>query len=163
LRANPRLVAAGLFYALSQGLMPLWFFQGLERMRLGAILEVSGRTAGLASVFLFVRSPEDTWITLFTQGIAPAITSAARWIVAFRAIRFRFPAWCLVRGSLHRGWRLFVYRGAESLYGVGNAFLLGLFAAPAEVGYFASAEKISRAIYGLLNPIRDALYPRLSH
>src|SRR6185369_10455258 len=50
-----------------------------------------------------------------------------------------------------------------SLYGIGNAFLLGLFATPAHVGYFASAEKISRAFFGLLNPIREALFPRLSN
>ena len=30
------------------------------------------------------------------------------------------------------------------------------------VGYFASAEKISKGVFGLLNPIREALYPRLS-
>src|SRR6202012_2027632 len=30
-------------------------------------------------------------------------------------------------------------------------------------GYFASAEKLSKAIVGLLLPIRDAFYPRLSH
>jgi PST family polysaccharide transporter len=42
-------------------------------------------------------------------------------------------------------------------------FLLGLFAAPEIVGYFASAEKISKAVYGLMNPVRDAIYPRLSH
>jgi PST family polysaccharide transporter len=41
--------------------------------------------------------------------------------------------------------------------------VLGLFAAPAVVGYFASAEKISKAVFGLLSPVRDALYPRLSY
>jgi polysaccharide transporter, PST family len=58
---------------------------------------------------------------------------------------------------------MFVFRSAESLYGAGNALLLGLFAGPEIVGYFASAEKISKAAYGLLTPIRDSLYPRLSH
>jgi PST family polysaccharide transporter len=57
---------------------------------------------------------------------------------------------------------MFVFRSGESLYGVGNVFVLGLFAPPVVVGYFASAEKISKAIFGLLNPIREALYPRLS-
>ena len=57
---------------------------------------------------------------------------------------------------------MFVFRSGESLYGIGNAFVLGLFAPPAVVGYFASAEKISRAAFGLLNPIRETLYPRLS-
>jgi PST family polysaccharide transporter len=163
LRSDPKLVAAGLFYAVGQGLIPLWFFQGLERMRLSAVLEVSGRIVGLAAVFLFVHSPKDTWITLFIQGVAPALATVAGLIVAFRSIPFYIPTRALILAALLRGWPLFVFRSAESLYGVGNAFILGLFATPAEVGYFASAEKISRAIFGLLNPIRDALYPRLSH
>ena len=58
---------------------------------------------------------------------------------------------------------MFVFRSGESLYGVQNAFILGLFASPVHVGYFASAEKISKAMFGLLNPIREALYPRLSN
>src|SRR5438552_15705112 len=49
------------------------------------------------------------------------------------------------------------------LYTMRNALILGLFAAPAIVGYFAAAEKISRAVYGLFNPIRASLDPRLSH
>ncbi len=163
LRAEPRLVAAGIFYAVGQGMIPLWFFQGLERMRLSAALEVSGRLVGLAAVFLFVHSPKDTWITLFIQGIAPTLTTIAGLFVAFRTIPFVMPGRALILSALRRGWPLFVFRSAESLYGVGNSFLLGLFATPAEVGYFASAEKISRAIFGLLNPIRDALYPRISH
>src|SRR5262249_50372916 len=43
LHDNPKLVAAGLFYAIAQGFLPLWFFQGLERMRLAAVLETCGR------------------------------------------------------------------------------------------------------------------------
>ena len=49
------------------------------------------------------------------------------------------------------------------LYTSGNAFLLGLFAPPTAVGYFAGAEKLSKAFMGLMNPINQALYPRLSH
>jgi PST family polysaccharide transporter len=162
LRDNPRLVAAALFYAIAQGFIPLWFFQGLERMRLAATLEITGRAIGLMSLFLFVRSAADAWVALFIQGVAPALTTIAGLIMAFRVIPARFPSWTLVRESLRRGWPMFVFRSGESLYGVQNAFILGLFATPAEVGYFASAEKISKAVFGLLNPIREALYPRLS-
>jgi len=162
LRDNPKLVAAGLFYAIAQGFLPLWFFQGLERMRLAAVLETCGRLVGLVSIFFLVRSSEDTWLALFIQGVAPAFTTAAGLIMAYRAIPFRMPTWPLVRNALNKGWPLFIFRSGESLYGVLNAFILGLFATPTQVGYFASAEKISRAIFGLLNPVREALYPRLS-
>lgn len=162
LRDNPKLLAAGIFYAIAQGLIPLWFFQGLERMRLAATLETCGRIIGLISIFTFVHSADDTWVALFIQGVAPALTTVAGLIMAYRAIPCKLPTWPLVHRSLQRGWPLFVFRSGESLFGVENAFILGLFATPTQVGYFAAAEKVSRAIYGLLNPVREALYPRLS-
>jgi len=162
LRYNPMLLAAGLFYAIAQGFLPFWFFQGLERMRLAAALETCGRLAGLISILYFVRTPQDTSAALFIQGLAPALTTAGGLMLAYRAIPRRLPTWPLIRNALGKGWPLFVFRSGESLYGVLNAVILGLFASPAQVGYFASAEKISRAMFGLLNPIREALYPRLS-
>ena len=162
LRGNPKLLAAGLVYAVAQGFMPLWFFQGLEKMRLAATLEISGRVAGLLAILWLVRSPHDTWLALLLQGLTPSVTTAAGLALAYAEIPCRAPTWPLIREALRRGWPMFLFRSAESLYGVGNAFLLGLFAGPVQVGYFASAEKISRAAFGLLNPVREALYPRLS-
>lgn len=163
LRNNPKLLAAGFFYAIAQGFIPLWFFQGLERMRLAATLEISGRVVGLCSIFLFVRSSKDIWVALLIQGIAPAVTTVIGIAMAYRYIPCCMPTRSSIQSAMARGWRMFVFRSGESLYGVGNAFLLGLFASPVQVGYFAAAEKISRAAFGLLNPIREALYPRLSN
>ncbi|MBI1789604.1 MAG: flippase [Acidobacteria bacterium] len=160
---NPKLLAAGLLYAVAQGFTPLWFFQGLERLHLAAGLEISGKLMGMGAILWLVRSPEDGWVALMVQGLAPALSTAAGIILAYRAFPFRWPSWYLVRDAVRLGWRMFVFRSGESLYGVGNAFVLGLFTTPTLVGYFASAEKISKAVYGLLNPIREALYPRLSH
>ncbi len=162
LHDNPRLLAAGLFYAIAQGFIPLWFFQGLERMRLAASLEICGRILGLVAMFVFVHATGDTWKALFIQGVGPAVTTVAGLLMAYREIPCRLPTVALVRDAMKRGWPMFLFRSAESLYGVGNAFILGLFATPVQVGYFASAEKISRATFGLLNPVREALYPRLS-
>ena len=162
LRDNPRLLASGLFYAVAQGFMPIWFFQGLERMRAAAALEISGKMLGMAGILLLVRSPEDGWLVLFIQGLTPGIFTLVGLGMAYRAIPFCMPSWLLVRDAVRVGWPMFIFRSGESLYGVGNAFILGLFASPELVGYFASAEKISKASFGLLNPIREALYPRLS-
>jgi PST family polysaccharide transporter len=61
------------------------------------------------------------------------------------------------------GTSMFLYRGALTLYTGGNALILGLFVPPQFVGYYAAAEKISRASYRLLNPVTQALYPRMSY
>jgi PST family polysaccharide transporter len=162
LRNNPYLLWAGVLYGVFQGLNPLWFFQGLERLRLAASLEIAGKILGVFGIFLFVRSSSDAWKTLVFQGVPPMLSSLVGLILAYRLFPFTAPTFSLVKAAMISGWRLFVFRGGESLYGAGNAFILGLFAPISSVGYFAIAEKISKAIFGLLNPIREALYPRIS-
>jgi len=162
LRDNRRLLMAGLFYAVAQGSMPLWFYQGMERMRMAASLEITGKLLALGAILTWIRSPEDGWLALLIQGLAPAISTAAGIVMAYRTIPFCAPNRGLIVDAFRLGWPMFVFRSGESLYGVGNAFVLGLFASPAVVGYFALAEKISKAMFGLLNPIRESLYPRLS-
>jgi PST family polysaccharide transporter len=163
LRNQPKMVVAGLIYAVAQGCTPLWFFQGLERLRLAAALEIGAKFVALCGVFLLVRSPQDGWKVVTLQAMAAGVSTTAGIALAVRTFGFRFPDYTLVRNALQRGWPMFVFRSAESLYGIGNVFLLGLFAPAAVVGYFATAEKITKAMFGLLNPIRDSLYPRLSY
>ncbi len=163
LHDNPTLVMGGMVYGVCQGFAPIWFFQGLERLRLSSALEIAGKVAALCGLFVFVHSPADGWKVMALAGIAPAITTVAALILAFQSIPMRRPTPELVMRAMRMGWPMFVFRSAESLYGVGNSFLLGLFAGPVIVGYFAAAEKTSKAAFGLLIPIRDAVYPRLSH
>ena len=159
---HPKLLIAGLAYAVGQGFTPQWYFQGLERMRLSSVLEVTGKTLSLIGIILFVHSPIDNWKVLALSALAPALTTVVGLGLAYRTIPLKLPNWELVRPAFVMGAPMFVFRSAESLYGVGNAFLLGLFTTPEIVGYFAAAEKIAKAAFGLLNPIRDAIFPRLS-
>ena len=163
LRNDPRLVASGMAYALANGFMPLWFFQGLERMRTSASLELSGKITALFAVFAFVHHPDDGWKALLAGSIPPAVITLVGFVLALRAIPFERPCARTVREAMRMGWPMFLFRSSESLYGVANSFLLGLFAPARFVGYFSPAEKISKAAFGLLNPIREAVYPRLSH
>lgn len=162
LRNHPKLLAAGLFYGVLQGVAPLWFFQGLERMALAAGLEISSKIAALAGILLFVRHTSDEWLVLALQGLAPAVSTVAGIWLAYRMVPLRLPSLSQIRRSLELGWPMFLIRSSASLYGVANVFVLGLFAPAAVVGYYASAEKIVKAGCGLLLPIRESLYPRLS-
>ena len=152
-----------MLYGVSQGMNPIWFFQGLENIRLAAAIEIGGKVAGLLGMFWLVKAPSDDWKVLLLQAV-PAIfaTSIGFWLVS-RTVYLARPTWCQIRQTLGSAWPMFIYRSGESLYAVGNAFVLGLFAPVDSVGYFSIAEKLARAIFGLLNPIREAWYPRLSH
>ena len=162
LRQRPALLAAGLVYAVVQGFVPHWYFQGMERLRLVAALEISAKVAALGALFIFVKQPQDVWRAVALQAVSPAVCVVVGIGLAFRHSVVCRPRRALVNAVLKEGWDMFTFRSAESLYGVANAFLLGLFAPPAAVGYFGAAEKITKATAALANPICQALYPRIS-
>jgi len=145
LRDNPALFAGGLAYGVAQGFAPLWFFQGLEKLRLSSAIEITGKLTAVCGMFLFVHAPGDEWKWMGLCGVAPLLTTIAGFVLAFRSMPLQRPTREMVWRALKMGWPMFLFRSAESLYGVGNVFLLGLFATPEIVGYFAVAEKISKA------------------
>jgi PST family polysaccharide transporter len=162
-REHPALLWSGMFWALAQVFSMMWYFQGLERMRLLASLDISAKALATVGVFLLVRRPEDAWRVLALQGCGFCMSSAVSLALVYRQLPFRLPDLSSVWEALRMGWSMFLFRGSVSLYTTGNAFVLGLFVSPQFVGYYAGAEKISRAFLGLLNPISQTLYPRLSH
>lgn len=159
---HPGLLAAALLFALADGFNPYWYFMGMERMGMIAALEIVCKSAATVALFIVVRSPADAWLVLALASLAPLVSLTTALVIAYRHIPFRIPNFRTAGQALRTGWGLFLFRSAESLYTLGNAFVLGLLANTVVVGYFAGAEKISRAVYGLFNPIREALYPRLS-
>jgi polysaccharide transporter, PST family len=162
LSSHPRLLASGLLYGAMQGTAPLWLFQGLERMKLAASLEVCSKTAALLAIFLFVHTPRDEWKVLAFQSFTPAVTLIVGLWMAHSWLGFRMPTGAMIWRSLRAGWPMFLLRSGVATYSTANVLVLGMFAPASVVGYYASAEKLSKAIAGLLMPIRDAFYPRLS-
>ena len=163
LRSHPRLLCAGLIYGAVQGVSPLWLFQGFERMTLAASLEVPSKVCALVAIFFFVRTPADDWKVLAFQSFTPISMCVVGLSLANRLVNFRAPTCALVWRSLRAGLPMFLLRSGMATYSTANVLILGIFAPAPIVGYYASAEKLSKAIAGLLLPIRDAFYPRLSH
>lgn len=161
--AHPAFLWAAVFWAVAQSFSMLWYYQGLERMRLVAVLDVAGKAAATAGIFIVVHHPADGWKVLALQGGGSLLSVVVATAMVYREVPIKLPGWRMVRDTLRMGWSMFLFRGSMSLYGAGNAFILGLFASPEAVGFYAGAEKLARALMGLLVPIHQSLYPRLSN
>lgn len=162
-RTHPLLLWGGLFWALGRMATMMWYFQGRERMRGVAWIDTVTQTLAAIAIIVLVRRPVDGWRVLGLQGLGYWLSFVIGLALTYRELSPQFPRWRPVCAALRMGWSLFLYRGSVSLYTAGNAFILGLFVSPVWVGYYAGAEKIARAFLGLLNPVNQALYPRLSH
>jgi PST family polysaccharide transporter len=152
-----------MLWALALAFSLGWFYQGLERMTFVARWESIARVLSLAGIVLLVHAPGDAWKVLAIQGGLLWAAIFVELAVTYREVKFRMPNKQLVRVALRTGWSMFLYTGALSFYTLGNAFILGLFASPPIVGYYAGAEKIGKAFATMLFPITQAMFPRVSH
>lgn len=157
------LFLSGVFWAVIQGSNVIWFFQSLERMRLVVLVDLAVRTGAVVATFAFVHGPADEWKVLGLQAMASSVSLLISLGIAIRKVGLPVPTFRLAIDALRRSLTTFIPRNASLLSTVGNTFLLSLFAPPLIVGYYAGADRICRAIAGLLTPASEAVYPRISH
>ncbi|HXE62022.1 MAG TPA: flippase [Bryobacteraceae bacterium] len=162
-RDHPATFWCGIAWAVFQGSNLLWFFQSIERMRLIVTLDFLIRLVSVVAIFVFVNGPEDTWVALACQAAASFVSLAISLVLASRITGFEVPTRDAVLAALRGSAKTFIPRNASALFSVGNTFLLGFFARPEIVGFYAGADRICRALTGLLAPASEAVYPRISH
>jgi PST family polysaccharide transporter len=154
---------ASTIWGVCQGINMLWFFQGLERMRLAATLEVGGKVLATLSIFLLVHKPEDGWKVMGAQGVGCVVAHGVTVVLAYREVGFRWPTPTSVWNALHMGGSMFLFRAVDGLSGSINRLVLGSVAPVATLGEYAGAERITRVFQQGLWPVNQALYPKLTH
>jgi PST family polysaccharide transporter len=157
---HPLLFWSGVVAEIIKASLPTYYFYGVKRVVVASVLDISARVAAAAGIFFFVHRAEDAWIVFALQGIgALAATVIGHGLICSR-FELRWPGISEGWKMLTEGRAMFLFRSAHNLYLLGNAFILGLFASPQSVGYYAGAEKINSAAVNLLSPMTTALYPR---
>jgi len=151
-------------HVLGMWLFPVWLFQGLERMRPIAIVNVIAKTLVIAGVFVFIHKQDDYLYVPLLQSSGAVFVGLAGLILAVRTFRVRFhvPSAAVLKREFLDGWHLFVSQIATTLYTTSNTVILGLFTDYTFVGYYAAGEKIVRAVQSLQIPLYQAIFPHMS-
>jgi len=149
---------------LGNVLFPVWFFQGMERMKYITILNITARLIFTISIFVFIRKTADyLYVPLInSMGFLVAGGLSLRIVSKDFGIKFISPSFEAIKRQLKEGWHIFISTVTISLYTISNAFILGLFTNNTIVGYYAAAEKIVNAIRGLLTPVSQTVYPYIN-
>ena len=148
-------------FILGNVLFPLWFFQGMEKMKYISFIQIVIRFFFTVSVFLFVVSENDylLYVLLLSLsrilvGILGLVAAIVRFKIAFKISKLES-----VRFHLKDGWNIFLSMISINVYTTSNTFILGLFAPDVVVGYFAAADKLRRALQGITTVISQTVYP----
>jgi polysaccharide transporter, PST family len=149
-------------WGVCQGINMLWYFQGLERMRLASALEIGGKVVATLSIFVLVHNPDDGWKVMAAQCVGCVVAHGVTVVLAYREVGFVWPTLSSVLNALRLGWSMFLFRAVQGLTGSLNGLVLGWVAPMAALGQYAGAERISRVFQQGLWPINQALYPNLT-
>ncbi len=153
---------ASTIWGVCQGINMLWFFQGLERMRLASTLEIGGKVMATLSIFVLVHKPDDGWKVMAAQCVGCLVAHGVTVVLAYREVGFRWPTPSSVRDALRLGGSMFLFRAVQALSGSVNRLVLGSVAPVAVLGEYAGAEKITRVFQQGMWPVNQALYPKLT-
>lgn len=151
-------VAMGVF----QGLNTLWFFRGLEKMRVVACLDIMTKTIATVAIFSVVRNSDDGWLVLASYACANFLAMLCGLLIIIITAGIIKPRSADIFNTFKKSLTLFWVRAGASLFTEGNILIVGLFLAPVKVAYFGSAIKIITSIRSLLNPAIDVLFPRIT-
>jgi polysaccharide transporter, PST family len=145
-------------------LLPLWLFQGLEKMRFITILNICSKLIFTLGIFIFVNSPHDTWRVPVINGIGFMVSGIMGLILSKKMFKIYFvlPSIEDVKTQLYDGWHVFVSTIATSIYTVSNTFILGILTNNTIVGYYASAEKLINACVSIISPVAQTVFPHVN-
>jgi PST family polysaccharide transporter len=145
-------------------LLPIWFFQGMEKMKYITFLNISAKLIFTISIFVFIKDAKDyIYVPLLNSlGFLTAGISGL-WIVRKNfKVRFSRQNFKSIKYQLKEGWHIFISGVSVSLYTTSNIFILGLFTNNTIVGYYSAGERLIRAVQKLLAPLSSAVYPYVS-
>ncbi len=150
---------------IGSSLFPLWFFQGTEKMKYIAQLNIIGGIAYALFIFLFVRAPQNyLTVPIITSGVSLATGFLGQYFVCKEfQVPFRLVGYKDVERQLKAGWDIFLSVLAINAYTTTRVFAVGLLTNNSLTGFYSIAEKIANAVQTFpLYSFSQAIFPRLS-
>jgi polysaccharide transporter, PST family len=149
---------------IGQAFFPIWYFQGMERMKYITIVNVFSRVIFTVAIFVFIQEEADYIIVPILNGFGFIIGSfISLWMIhKYFDQKFKIQNYATMMIHFKDSSQFFLSRVSVSIYTSANAFVLGLYTNTTMVGYYAIAEKLYLALQGLYGPVSQTLFPYIS-
>lgn len=145
---------------LYEFLFPLWFFQGIEKMKYITIITLISRIIFLTLIFIFIREPEHYILVPVMYGIGAIASGVISIIIVYNHnVKISLQPWNKLKYYFKDSFPLFISNLSTSIAINTNKVILGIFAGMQEVAYYELAEKLSLIMKTPIQLIGQAIYP----
>ncbi|MCK9150780.1 flippase [Methanobacterium alcaliphilum] len=151
-------------WVIGYTISPMWFFQGMERMKYITILNVLTNLIFVFAIFAVVRSAADFIFVPLLYSLGIIISGLISLVIIYRTfkVRFHIPSRSFIVETFKDSTNFFLSGASASIYTSSNTFFLGIFTNNTAVGYYSAAEKLYVAMQGLYAPLLQVIYPYMA-
>lgn len=149
---------------LGQAIFPVWYFQGIQKMKYITYLNLATKLIFTIALFVFVRQKSDYYLVPVFNGLGFITAGICALFYIWKDFNIKFKIQPLkgILEQLHKSKYVFLSELKISLFTNTNTLILGILAGNHAVGYFSAAEKLARAIGNFQTPISNTIFPYLS-
>ena len=149
---------------IGQVLFPIWFFQGMERMKYITYLNILSKSIFTVAIFVFIQKQGDYYIVPILTSLGFIVAGIWSLVLIKKefGVEFRWQKVDTIVLYFQEGWYVFLSQFKISLFSTSNIIILGLFTNNVAVGYYTAAEKIMRALAMMQVPITGAIFPYIA-
>lgn len=151
-------------WVIGQALFPIWYFQGLEKMKYITIVNIISRLIFTIAIFIFIRNEADYILVPILNGLGFIIGGIlSLWIVHKNFDqRFQIQSFKILVIYFKDSSQFFLSRLSSVGYSNVNTFLSGILLSPVFVTYYYLADKAVGVILALFRPVVQTIYPYLA-
>lgn len=152
------------FITIGDVLFPIWFFQGIEKMKYITFINLFVRTLFILAVFVFIKQSSDYFLIPLLNSIGALISGFIAIYVVFKkegVVFTRVPKLVIV-SHIKQGFSLFISTISVQIYMNLNKIIVGSFLGMKEVTVYDLAEKITSLLKTPIIMISQAVFPKIS-
>ena len=162
--ADPWIFLVSYGLVVGNVLFPVWFFQGMEKMKYSTVMTLIARTLFVVLIFVFVRTESDYILVPLLNSLGLVVAGVISLWMAVKKfhVALRWPGWAIIGKRFRSSFQFFLATLSSSVSSSFNTLILGFLTSNQVVGYYAAAEKLFIAMRAAFYPLVQALYPYMS-
>lgn len=147
---------------IGQTLLPDWFFQGIEKMRLLTVVNVVAKVLFTILLFVFITAPSDYFYVPIFNSIGFLTAGFFTFLLSMKYVKWQWPNFKESQEFYKESFQVFTSNIASQLSYAANGVILGIFAGDAVVGIFSAFDKLIIAAKKMFLPFYQAMYPYMA-
>jgi len=145
-------------------LFPVWYFQGIEKMKYIAIINFIFKFITTLTIYFFIKKPQDYIFVPLLISSGYLMTGMSGSLIATLKVKpnFEIPSIKVLKNYFKNSFDVFIANLGTSLYILATPLILGFVAGDKAVGNYSIAEKTVRGIRYIISPLTQAIFPHFS-